>query len=77
MKNRYQIDIHATAFADPKMHNETVKNLWRGFTLTCSTLTLNQGAENTFVLGSCEIPVLPDAGLARLRSQKRPVKFYG
>lgn len=60
MKNRYQIDIHATAFADPKMHNETVKNLWRGFTLTCSALTLEQGAENTFVIGICDIPVLPE-----------------
>ena len=60
MKNRYQLSTCMIAAADHRMNNETVKNLWRGFTLTCSVLTLQEGAENTFVLGSCEIPVLPE-----------------
>lgn len=59
MNESYQILTQMTARADSRMCNETVKNLWRGFTLTCSQLTTEPGEENTFLLGSCPIPQLP------------------
>lgn len=60
MKTRFQLRTSVTAKADPKMHNDTVKNLWHGFTLTCSTLSFETGDTNTFILGNCDVPVLPD-----------------
>ncbi|MBQ6831572.1 MAG: family 20 glycosylhydrolase [Oscillospiraceae bacterium] len=57
---RLKLQTAVTAKADKRMHHETVKNLWRGFTLTCSVLSLEDGPENTFVLGNCQIPHLPE-----------------
>lgn len=60
MTNRFSLQTAMTAKADPMMHNETVRKLWHGFTLTCCELTLTDGAANTFVLGNGQIPVLPE-----------------
>lgn len=60
MANRFSLQTAMTAKADPMMHNETVRQLWHGFTLTCCELTLNEGAANTFVLGNGQLPVLPE-----------------
>lgn len=60
MNNRYQLQTLVTAKADPKMINDTVKNLWHGFTLTCSELSLTAGADNTFLVGKTELPILPE-----------------
>ena len=42
----------ATAFADKKMCNDTVKKLWNSFFLTDGSLQMQEGVENTFRLGS-------------------------
>lgn len=57
---KYQIHTAVTAKADPRMNNQTVKELWHGFTLTCSKLSIESGTENIFMLGCCQIPDLPD-----------------
>ena len=59
MLNRYNLQTAVTAKTDPKMHNQTVKNLWKGFTLTCSDLAFEEGIPNTFMLGNCSMPELP------------------
>lgn len=60
MKPKYQLQTAVTAVADPQMNNATVKNLWRGFTLTCSNLTIKPGMPNTFILGDAQLPTLPE-----------------
>ncbi len=77
MNTHYRLNTEMTAKADPKMHNITVKNLWHGFTLTCSDLTLEDGCENTFTLGYCEIPCLPEGKEFALRVTDRGAAVIG
>ena len=60
MENMLALTPKITVIADPKMCNESVKNLWRSFLLGKGELTLAPGIENTFRLGRTPLPVLAD-----------------
>lgn len=48
-----------TACCDPRLHVSTVQQLWHGFSMHASCLTLEKGQENTFSLGGQAAPLLP------------------
>jgi len=61
MNTCFYFDRHVKAYADKRMHNDTVKNLWNSFSLTGSVLELEEGTPLSFTIGSA--PVLTvDAG---------------
>ena len=60
MENMLALTPEITVIADPKMCNESVKNLWRSFLLGKGDLILQPGEENTFRLGRTPLPVLAD-----------------
>lgn len=60
MNNYLVLSATATALADQKMHNNTVKKLWKSFCLGDGDLTLVNGQANTFVLGTTKLPILPE-----------------
>ena len=48
------------ARADARMHHDTARNLFSGFCFKCCTLALQQGADNTFVMGNPgHMPTVP------------------
>ena len=59
MKNSLTLTTSTTVVADPRMHNTSVKQLWRSFLLGKGELTLHSGEENTFRLGDTPLPTLP------------------
>lgn len=59
MDKYFVLSAKATAKADKKMNNNTVKNLFKSFCLGDGELTLTEGADNTFVLGTTQVPALP------------------
>ena len=60
MDKYFVLSAKATAKADKKMNNNTVKNLFKSFCLGDGELTLTEGADNTFVLGTTQVPALPE-----------------
>ena len=58
-KNIFMIPCDVLAHADPRMNNDTVRNLWRGFTFGTSALTVGAGEPCRFVVGKPAVPVLP------------------
>lgn len=61
----YHLNPQIHAFADPQLHNDTVRNLWKHFCLTAGELTLSAGAPQTFRIGSASLPsLLPDSEFA-------------
>lgn len=59
MKDYFIIDAQATAVADIRMCNNTVKNLWNSFCLTKGKIDFKAGESLTFRLGDTTCPVLP------------------
>lgn len=59
MKNSLTLTTSTTVVADPRMHNTSVKQLWRSFLLGKGELALRPGEENTFRLGDTPLPTLP------------------
>ena len=49
-----------TAKADSAMDNVTVRSIWHGFGFTELELSVECGEKNTFVIGECELPTLPE-----------------
>ncbi len=45
-----------TAKADPALNNTTARNLWQGFTSKAGDINLEDGIENTFIIGDAQIP---------------------
>ena len=60
MENSLTLTTSTTVVADPRMHNTSVKQLWRSFLLGKGDLILQPGEENTFRLGRTPLPVLAD-----------------
>ena len=60
MNKSFVLDSCITACADKKMQNDTVKKLFKNFCLGCGKLTLADGPDNTFQVGSTQLPVLPE-----------------
>ena len=60
MENILTLNTTTTVVADPRMHNTSVKQLWRSFLLGKGDLILQPGEENTFRLGRTPLPVLAD-----------------
>ncbi len=60
MSDAFLIPNRLTAVADPKMNNETVQKLWRGFSLTLGEIAFEQGEKNTFRLGEEPLPALSE-----------------
>lgn len=60
MKDYLLLGSRTAVVADEKMNNATVKQLWKGFTLTLGELTLEKGESNTFRLGHTPLPTLPE-----------------
>lgn len=58
--NSFVLLDKSIAKADPSMNNDTVKSLWHGFGFTELELELSDGEKNTFILGECEAPALPE-----------------
>lgn len=58
MQNCFVLSGKVVACADKKMQNDTVKNLWKSFCLGDGQLTLQEGPDNTFRLGSTPLPAL-------------------
>jgi len=59
MKDSFTVTGKVLARADSRMINETVKKLWKGFSLTAGELDLLPGESLTFALGEERAPVLP------------------
>lgn len=59
MASQYMLKENETAVAYSKMDNATVKNLWRGFTLTMSDLTVTPCEDFIFRIGTTPVPSLP------------------
>ncbi len=58
---KFIISENVTAYAPVAFNNESIKNVWRGFTFTTSELTLLQAdEENTFTVGDIQAPTLPE-----------------
>ena len=60
MENYLTLSGEMTAAADLRMDNETVKKMWRSFCLDDGRLTLTEGPECTFRLGTTSLPELPE-----------------
>ena len=67
----------ATAFADKKMCNDTVKKLWSSFFLTDGSLQMQEGVENTFRLGSTQLPELSAGKEYALRIDEKGIAIAG
>ncbi len=52
------LDNKSTVFADQRMSNKTVKNLWNSFTLTTGEICFEKGENFTFRLGNTQLPIL-------------------
>lgn len=65
------------AFADKRMHNSTVKNLWKSFCLGDGELTLTEGADNTFRLGTTALPLLTPGKEYALRVDENGAAITG
>lgn len=77
MNDRYQITTKVIASADPKMNHQTVRNLWHGFTLTHSSISIEDGQPNTFILGNCTAPHLPEGKEYALTVSKDGIAITG
>ena len=77
MDKYFVVSAKATACADKKLNNNTVKNLYRSFCLGDGELTLTEGKENTFVLGTAEIPTLPEGKEWALRIDEKGAAVVG
>ena len=60
MDNYFILSGRMTAAADLKMNNDTVKNMWRSFCLGDGALTLTEGPDCTFSIGTTALPELPE-----------------
>ena len=60
MEPVFNLNGIATAAADPRMANDSVRKLWRSFLLNAGCLTVEPGPENTFRLGTTPLPTLPE-----------------
>lgn len=54
----YTLDQNATAVADKRLENATVHSLWKSFCLGDGALTLTEGEDLTFRLGTTPLPAL-------------------
>jgi len=77
MENSYILNGKATACADKRMHNDTVKNLWRSFCLGDGELTLTDGPDCTFRLGTTALPELPEGKEYALRVDENGAAVVG
>ena len=60
MSLTFMIPQKTVAVADRRMQNQTVKNLWRGFTFDTSELEMTAGEDFRFTVGAPIVPSLPD-----------------
>ena len=65
------------AAADPRLNNETIRTLWKGFCFQAGTLELTPGAENTFVAGAAALPCVPEGTEFALRVTPEGVAVAG
>ena len=60
MNKYFYFDKNVLAKCDTKMINKTTENLWHSFSFNASSLKLEAGEPNIFMIGAPEIPTLPD-----------------
>ncbi len=60
MNNFFPFGTKVTAFADERMNNQTVKNLWKSFCFGLSELTVISSDKLSFVIGSAKPPICPE-----------------
>ena len=65
------------AAAYPRLDNETIRTLWKGFCFQAGTLELTPGAENTFVAGVATLPCVPEGKEFALRVTPEGVAVAG
>lgn len=58
MINYFVIENSSTVYADKRMHNDTVKKLWKSFCLNNGEINFENGENFTFRLGDVSIPKL-------------------
>lgn len=77
MSKVYIFNTDITAKADPAMNNATVKNLWNGFCLKSSEITIADGEKNTFSIGNVKPPILPEGKEWALRIDENGAAVTG
>lgn len=77
MNKPFLIAEKTVATADPRMDNETLRNLWRGFTLTVGALSFEKGEPCTFRLGNTPLPPLPEGKEYALRVDEQGAAVIG
>ncbi len=77
MNKKFLIDNKVIAYTDEKMNNETVKKLWKGFTLSISEIEIKKGNANTFIIGSTTIPILNKDKEYALRVDQNGIAIVG
>jgi len=58
-KTYFHFDSTLTVFADSRLNNDTIRDLWNGFCFTGGTLTILPGQANVLCTEGMEIPGLP------------------
>lgn len=77
MKDYYVLEAKTTVRADRKMNNSTVKTLWERFCLGDGALTVQEGENCTFVLGSTALPALSEGKEFSIRIDENGAAVVG
>jgi len=77
ISNRLYIGKRVTAVADARFKNDILLKLFNRFSYQESTLTIQNGIPNTFVIGDVKIPIIPEGCEYTLVANEKGVAIVG
>ncbi len=77
MQEHFTLNLKTTAYANEKMNNKTVKNLWNSFTLTEGEIEIIPTEQFIFKIGNTEVPTLEEGSEYALTVDSNGIAIIG